>query len=198
MDFIYFLVHARKCGFVLFYSFIDPNFLDQFCSFVFIKLTLGLFLLQYTYKRRATMIAKSKLQPLPSQVHAQGSLSVPGPLNPTTTFVQSNSNPQTAPGTAVPITNSSVPPVSASTVPATPITRGRSSSQITHGSRRQSISHTRNAASAGVPASGTLPGSSSTKLSSLPTSIYIPALMEAATICRHMELVAVALEFQQG
>lgn len=120
-----------------------------------VKLILGLFLLQYTSKRRAVVIAKSsssaKAVPLQSQ-QPQHSGTSPG--------AGVNNVPPQPLGSAVP---SATP-----TVPA----RARSSSQITYGSRRQSVSRSTTSVGTTTPALLTL--------ASLPTAVAAPQPLKPA------------------
>lgn len=154
-------------------SFI-PNSADSFYSFISlllivlisfillfaIKLTLGLFLLQYTSKRRVKIMNKAKAsqqqqpQPQPQPAH-NNSNAAPFHLptsNLTSAFqqVQSQHNPSHPPPVVLPPINTSSPnsvatSVGSHTVPVTPVSRGRSSSQQRHGSRHQTLSQTGNA-----------------------------------------------------
>lgn len=122
------------------------SFILLFC----IKLALGLFLLQYSCKSRAQMMAKSKpfAQPPVNPVAL-----LPNPSFGVASSSQS-SGPQAHSLSAIPaqstLSLTSNTSAFTQTGPATPIgSRKRSSSQIAHGSRRQSLS-TRNAVSAGL------------------------------------------------
>ncbi|VVT53375.1 uncharacterized protein SAPINGB_P003542 [Magnusiomyces paraingens] len=110
-----------------------------------IKLLLGLFLLQYTSKRRAIVLAKSSKPTTLPPINTNPSISH-HPSLVTSTPLHSAGVPS-----ATNNINFQIPPAPL-TVPTTPTatTRTRSSSQVIHGSRRHSIS--RSSVSAGVSA----------------------------------------------